>query len=31
MRWVKQGRIFGAAHQFDWMAHHASVLEDDDR
>lgn len=25
MRWLKKGRIFTAAHQFDWMAHHASV------
>lgn len=25
MRWVKKGLIFSAAHQFDWMAHHASL------
>jgi hypothetical protein len=25
MRWVKKGRIFNAAHQYDWMAHHVSV------
>lgn len=25
MRWVKQGLIFTAADQFEWMAHHASV------
>ncbi len=25
MRWVKKGRIFSAANQYEWMAHHASV------
>lgn len=25
MRWVKKGRIFSAANQYDWMVHHASV------
>ena len=25
MRWEKKGRIFTAANQHEWMAHHASV------